>query len=182
MATQLNFNRERLTRIFFFTAFIFILYQLCLIARPFLTALIVAAMLALAFFPLNLRMRKVIKNPALASLILTLCVFLAAVIPLVGGIWFLLRDADRLIPTVKGFVETLTNMNVVTLRDKIPLFLQHLIDPAIRFFRTMNVDVESVALEYATAIGTRITAIGALFARHAFLAFVNGIVLLVALF
>src|SRR5688500_17601724 len=69
--TQLVFNREKLVRVFFFSCFALIVYQMFYLAKPFFTALLLASMLALAGSPLNHHLRKKLKSPTLVALILT---------------------------------------------------------------------------------------------------------------
>jgi predicted PurR-regulated permease PerM len=109
-------------------------------------------------------------------------VFLAAVLPLVGGIVILLKEADRLIPTVRSLLENAQRINLEMIKDKVPPFLQFLIEPLTDFFQTLDVSPESVVLKYAAALGRRITSLGALFARNALFAFINGILMIIMLF
>src|SRR4051812_38170220 len=92
-SSRFTFNRELLIRVFFFTVFAFLLYQLFLLARPFISSLLVASMLTLTFHPLYKRLRKYVPNPNIASLIITFGVLLSAVLPLLGLAWVLLRES-----------------------------------------------------------------------------------------
>ncbi len=180
--SELTFNRQKIIRVFFFAAFALILYQLFQLARPFLTALLLAAMLAMGFFPVYLKLKRFFKNPSLVAFLLTLCVFLAAVIPIVGTAWFVFREADRIIPTVQTVLANVQSLEMETVRNKIPGILQPALNPVIHFFETMDIKPQDKILQYAGFIGSKITSLGAFAARHAFFALINGIVLLVSLF
>ena len=181
-STELTFNRQKVIRIFFFATFALILYQLFQLAQPFVTALLLASMLAMFFFPFYLKLKKFLKNPSLAALLLTLCVFLAAVIPLLGTAWFVFREADRLLPTAQTLLVRMQNLEMSMVLEKLPGFLKPLVEPAIHFFESVDFRPQEKILQYAGAIGSKITSLGAFAARHVFFALLNGIVLLVSLF
>ncbi len=180
--SELTFSRQKVIRFFFFATFALILYQMAHLARPFMTALLLAAMLAMAFFPVFIKLKKVLRNPSLAALILTLCVFLAAVIPFVGTAWFVFKEADRLLPTAQGFLLGLQSLEMETVTAKFPTFMQPVIEPVVHFFETMDIRPQEKILQFAAVIGARITYLGTFAARHIFIALLNGIVLLVSLF
>jgi predicted PurR-regulated permease PerM len=180
--SELTFNRKKIIRFFFFGAFALILYQMFYLAQPFLTALLLAGMLAMAFFPAFLWLKRNLGAPNLAALIMTLCVFLAAVIPLVGTAWFVFKEADRLLPTAQAFSSNIQNLELSTVQARVPGFLKPLFDPLFHFFETMDINPQVKIPQYAALIGAKISALGSFAARHIFFAFINGIVLLVSLF
>src|SRR5262245_637597 len=96
-----------LVRAFFFGAFALILYQLVLMIRPFFTALLGAALLAMMFYPLHRRILKAMQSRTIASLVSTLLVLLLAVGPLVGLGWYFIREAADLVPAAKTVLEDL---------------------------------------------------------------------------
>src|SRR5262245_61867176 len=100
MRVEFNMNRELLIRLFFFAAFALIVHQLVLLARPFLPGLLAAAMLAIALNPLSQQVRKYIRQPGWAALIMSLGSFLLAVLPLIWLGQTLLHESERLVPTV----------------------------------------------------------------------------------
>jgi predicted PurR-regulated permease PerM len=180
--SELTFNREKIIRIFFFAAFALIAYQLFLLARPFLTALVSAAMLALAAFPVFIPLRRWVRNNNFAALILTVGVFLAAIIPLVWIGWFLLKEADRLLPTAQAYIEKLQGAGPEWYKSKIPGFLQPAAEPVFHFFESMDIQPQEKILKYAGEIGTKITTFGAVAARHFVITLVNIAVFVIALF
>lgn len=180
--SELTFNRQKVIRIFFFVTFGFVLYQLFLLARPFLTALLLAGMLALGFYPVFIPLRRGIRNGNLAAFLLTIGVFLAAVIPLAGLLWFLFKEADRLLPTVQAFLADVQNTDLQSWSNKVPSFIRPAVEPVLRFFDTLDVQPQERILRFAAVLGTKITTLGAFAAGHALIFFINIVVFLLALF
>src|SRR5258708_688632 len=122
---QHPFMRDVLVRIFFFGAFALILYQLILLAQPFFTAMLGAAMLAMMFYPLHRRIVRALRSENLAALISTVGVLFLAVLPLIGIGWFFVRETSQLVPAVQHFIEDLRNRDWPTLEARLPGLLQH---------------------------------------------------------
>lgn len=179
---EFKFNRQRVIRIFFFVTFAVILYQLFLLARPFLTALVAAAMLGLAAFPIFIPLRRLVRNNNLASLLLTVAVFLIATVPVAIMGWFLLREADRLGPTVQAFLTKIQSTDTALILDKVPSFLQPVLEPIKHLLDKTDIHPQEKILTYAAQIGGRITSFGAAAARHVVITLINIAVFLIALF
>ena len=95
----MSLNRERLVPAFFFIAFGFLLYQLFVLARPFFPGLFGACLLALAFYPLYIKVNKRTKKPSVAAFILTVSVVLLAVLPILYAAIVVIDEAGKLAPT-----------------------------------------------------------------------------------
>ena len=75
--------KKRLTLIFQLTLTAFSLYLCFLIFRPFLSALFTALVIAIVFYPVHLRMQRIIRSPSLAALLSTALVTLIIIVPAV---------------------------------------------------------------------------------------------------
>jgi len=182
MASRFTFNRELLIRVFFFSAFAFLLYQLFLLARPFMSSLLVASMLTITFYPIYRRVRRSVPNQTMASLILTLTVVLCAVVPLLGLVWVLLKESGSLIPTAQGVVESLSSGEFAGLRERLPsasiTFADHIFD----FFSNLNIDLKPFIYENLRDVGARISDLGRFIAANAVFTFFRLMILVLALF
>ena len=89
-------------RVFFFSAFALILYQLFYLAEPFMTATLGAATLAMTFYPLHERLLRKFPYPTWAALLSSVCVILLAVLPLAGIGWLFVRETAQLTPVDAG--------------------------------------------------------------------------------
>ena len=83
-ALRSNVARRRITITFLAVAAAVALYVCYLIAKPFVSPILFAAVLAVVFFPLHNRIWHRIRGPNLAALVSTAAVVLIVVIPLVG--------------------------------------------------------------------------------------------------
>ncbi|MBV9080746.1 MAG: hypothetical protein JO102_06470, partial [Elusimicrobia bacterium] len=101
------FDRERLVRIFFFSAFAFLLYQLFLLSRPFLPSLLFAAMLSISFYPAYRKVVGWVKNSNIAALLLTVGVMLAVLVPLALMAWTTFRESSRIMPVAQSLLDSL---------------------------------------------------------------------------
>ncbi len=182
MASRFTFNRELIIRVFFFTSFAFLLYQTFLLARPFISPLLIASMLTLTFFPLYRRLRRSVPNQNAASLILTLTVVLSVVIPLLGVVWVLLRESGNLIPTAQGVVESLSSGEFAGLRQTLPSGAITLAERVFAFFSRLNIDVKPFIFQNLRDVGTRISDIGGFIAANAFFTFFRLMILVLAIF
>jgi predicted PurR-regulated permease PerM len=177
-----TFNRPKLVRIFFFATFAFILYLLFRLAEPFLTALLLSGMLAISFFPINRRMRGLTTRPGLTALILTIAIFLAVVIPLTWFIWFLIREADQLLPTIESKMNTIKSLNTAVLYTYAPAALHDTLDGFLSIIDRLNIDPKIFVLKYAGIIVAKITSAGSWIAQNIFIGLLNMLVFIVSLF
>ncbi len=185
MASQSNqslITRDVLVRVFFFAAFAFILYQLMLLAKPFFTAMLGAAMLSMIFYPLHSRIVDRLKNRTLASFISTLSVLLLGVLPLVGMGWFFIREASDLAPMVKKFIDELRSRDLPALEAHLPAFAQRAMNYLSEIFIRMNVDLKDVLLDNARLVGTKATYWASQALRNIAVTLLNTLILSIALF
>ncbi len=174
--------RDVIIRVFFFTAFAFIFYQIFLLARPFLTAMLGAAMLAMIFYPLHTRILKVLHSRTGASLVSTLCVLLLGVLPLIGMGWFFIREATDLAPAAKGFIEDLRSKDWPALEAHLPALAQRATHYVSEIFTRMNVDFKEVLLDNARMVGAKVTYWASQALRNILISVLNILILSIALF
>jgi predicted PurR-regulated permease PerM len=176
------FNRNGLIRAFFFGVFALILYQLFLLSKPFFTALLGAAMLAMMFYPLHRRCVRLFRKPTLAAFVSALGVLLLAVLPLVGLGWFFIREMAQIVPAVQSILEELRNQDWPAVEAHFPLFVSRAADGLFGMFSTLNVDLKQVVLDHAQAIGAQATSWATDLLRNIVVTLMNIVILSVALF
>lgn len=182
ISSKFTFNRELLIRIFFFSTFAFLLYQVFLLAKPFLASLLVSTMLVITFFPFYRWLRRYIPNPNVASLIMTILVLLAAVLPLIWVAWYVIGESRSLIPAVQNVLGTMSTGDLSALQDKLPPALYNRIEGLIAYLSSLNIDLKPIIMENVRELGARITAMSGLVARNFFFSIVKILILIIALF
>ncbi len=182
MPSKFTFDRELLIRIFFFGVFAFLLTQVFLLAKPFLPSILVATILTVMFSPLHRRLKRVVKAPGLAALIMTIGIILAGIIPLAFVIWIVIRESAELIPTVQNVLSQVNNGNLAMYQDSIPSAFYPAIERVSNFFAGINIDIKGWVLENAREVGMRISAVGAFVARNAILMVFKLLIVILSLF
>jgi predicted PurR-regulated permease PerM len=180
--SRFTIDRELLIRIFFFGTFAFLLYQLFLLAKPFLSAFLVAIMLAITFYPLYKWVRRRIKNPNVAALLVTVGVVLLAVLPLLGLSWYVIGEARNLIPAAQNVIGTLSSGDFSTLQQKLPEPMFAFFEKAAAYLNSINVDIKPILLDQAREWGGRITAFGGWAARNTIFILIKLLILILTLF
>jgi len=175
-----------LVQVFFFIAFGFFLFQLYVLLKPFLSAFLVSALLAMAFQPLAVFIRKKIPNRHLSALIMTAVIFLLTFIPLAFMGATLFGEADRLIPTVKKIAEAFKGGDIAGFISRLPSFLQgpveRFLEHLLNYFQYADINLKTVILDKIQELGTNILAAGGLIARNLILSVVFCLIVFVTLF
>ena len=99
-------GRKRLIQYFFFGVFLVILYALLNLLSPFFLAALGAAILALMVHPVYERLRMWLGAPQLAAALTTALAVLLIVLPSMLLGWAFLKDAARLYPFVRDWLES----------------------------------------------------------------------------
>ncbi|MCB4756266.1 MAG: AI-2E family transporter [Elusimicrobia bacterium] len=177
------FNRERLIKYFFFIAFAFLLYQLLLLFKPFMTAILGSTVVALAFYPLYVRLKRLVRSAKLASFIMTFLAMLIIVCPLVWGIWFVLKETDWLIPVVQDILTGARTGDFSALNETLPPSLNDLLNRVIDFVKKQEIDIEpTLLIENLKLFVRKFSSWGALFAKHTVVSLLNIVIMLFTLF
>lgn len=182
MNSKFTFNRELLIRIFFFSSFALLLYQVFLLARPFLAPLLVSTMLVITFFPLYKRIHHYVRNPNMAALLATVCVLLSAVLPLLLIAWTVISESQSLIPAVQNMLGTLTSGDFGAVLSKLPSSWNTKVQAFLAYTQSLNINIKPIILDNVRDVGAQIANLGGLAARNAFFIMVKILILVIGLF
>ncbi len=97
-------KRDQFISLFFVALLVFVVFQVFLILSPFLKAFLGSVILAYGFYPVYSRFRKLLKNDTLASLAVTLLIFLVVLPPLIFLLLNLSGQAIELYQTSSDYV------------------------------------------------------------------------------
>lgn len=166
----LKFDRVQLFNFFFFGILFILLYQLLKIMAPFFGALLVAATLALIFYPYHCWVRRrLVENRTAAAALSTVTAMLTVVLPLLVFGWLLWRESRDLYPQTSKF---LTNIQQSELQIPLP-----------ETFKTYwNLDLGDIVTGNLKTLQENITSSGAGLLRNLFFFLVGFMVILVTLF
>jgi predicted PurR-regulated permease PerM len=182
MPPKFTFNRELISRIFFFSVFAFLTYQVFLLSKPFLTPILIAAMLAITLYPFYNRLRRTVRNPSAAALIMTVGTIIAGVLPFLGLAWFVIQEAHNLIPTATRIMQEIQNGDLYPLLDHLPEPIVRWIQGISAYLNTLEINLRPIVFETVQNIGARLTMFGSMFARNALFMFFKLLIFVIALF
>ncbi len=158
--------------VFFFLCFGWITYETFRLAEPFLPGFLGAVILGLIFDPIYQQVLKRIRDPNIASGILTVGIFLITVVPAIWIGRIAVAETENLRPVLKAFVED----------DQLPSNLQVFLSPVFSFFDGFHVELKPLLLEKMELLGARMNSIGGQIAKNMLISLFNGIILISALF
>jgi predicted PurR-regulated permease PerM len=92
--------KKRLTLIFLLTMTALALYLSYLLFKPFLSPLLSALVIAIVFFPVHIRMQRLIRNPSIAALLSTLLVTMIIIVPAVMILLAITNEVSGLISLI----------------------------------------------------------------------------------
>jgi predicted PurR-regulated permease PerM len=92
---ELKLRRNRATTIFFIAVTLLLAYLSYQIARPFLTAIAWATILAVIFFPIHTELRRLIRGPNLCATASTVVTMLVGVLPIALLVMAVTREATQ---------------------------------------------------------------------------------------
>jgi predicted PurR-regulated permease PerM len=167
-------DRQLLFNVFFFAVFVLLLAQLGRLATPFLPALMGAAGLALAFYPIHDSIsRRFGLEPSAAAAISTLAVLAIIVVPFVIVAAAIVREAAALGATVRMIVTAVNQLDPQTVVWQLPHFLRGTAQSVLDFFDTLNVDLGDLIVLGAQRVGEAFLEAGSQAARNAVFVFFN---------
>ncbi len=173
------FDKERLSVIFFFAVFVFLIYQLFKLLTPFLSPLLGALMLALVVFPLRERFaRKWPTAPNAVAGLLTLLVLVTVVVPVLVLVGLFVREAALMVPTVSAW---LTEHQAQGL-EGLPAGVQRLWASLNAFFTRIEFDVKAATIDAVKNLGNGTAAIGATLVAGFFGVLFQILILILSLF
>jgi predicted PurR-regulated permease PerM len=161
-------DREILFQVFFYCVFLLLLYQLGRLARPFLPALMGAAGLSLAFYPLHARLvRRFALRPNAGALLSTLLVLAMIVVPFGLAAGAIVKEAPILTATARKIVSTLNELDKQTVLAELPDRLRPLGQSVFDFFATLDIDLGALLVLGASRVGEAFLQFGGQAARNA---------------
>jgi predicted PurR-regulated permease PerM len=165
-------DRAHWIALFFFICFGFIAYETFLLAKPFMTGVLGAAMLGIIFYPWYQRIHRRVKNPSAAAALVTGGIILLTVLPLAWLVWMTLDEANNLRPTLDGFIQ-----NYQT-----PAYLQKMMGPLLKYCSGFPVDLKPLLMDKASKVGAFLSSEGSKLVGHLLFMLFNGVVLMLTLF
>ncbi len=182
MPPKFTFNRELISRVFFFSVFAFLIYQVFLLAKPFLTPILIAAMVAITVYPWHSKVRRWVKNPPLAALIMTVASIIICVVPFTGLAWFVVQEAHNLIPIAQRTLMEIQSGDFSRLVEHLPAPLANAFISLSAYLGDLAIDIRPIVLETVQSIGVKITYFGSLLARNALFTFFKLLIFVISLF
>lgn len=152
------FDKERLSVIFFFAVFVFLIYQLFKLLTPFLSPLLGALMLALVVFPLRERFaRKWPTSPNAVAGLLTLLIVVTVVVPVLVLAGLFVREAALMVPAVSAWLTEHQAQGF----DGLPEGVKGLWTSLDAFFTRVQFDVKAATIDAVKQVGNKAAAVGA---------------------
>ena len=136
-------GRQRLVQYFFFGVFLIILYELLNLLSPFFLSALGAAILALMVHPVHERLKAWLGRPQLAAALTTALTVLLVVLPSMLLGWAFLKDAARLYPVVRDWLESVQAIEA----GKAHLASAPAMESLRGFLARWNVDLQEIVLK-----------------------------------
>lgn len=99
-------TREKFISYFFIVLLVFVVYQVILIFSPFFRAIFWSAILSFSFYPIYLRLKRLIPSETWAAILMTALIFLLVIPPVVLLIISLTNQAIELYQTTSDYIRT----------------------------------------------------------------------------
>lgn len=173
------FDRERLSVIFFFAVYVFLIYQLFKLLTPFLSPLLGALMLALVVFPLRERLLvKWPNSPNAVAALLTLLIVVTVLMPMLLLMGMFVREAAQMVPAASAWLTEHQAQGV----DGLPDGLKGLWTSAQDLFTRVQFDAKAALVDALKRVGNQAAAIGAALVAGLFGVLFQMLILVLALF
>ncbi|MBI3549734.1 MAG: AI-2E family transporter [Elusimicrobia bacterium] len=178
-----QFNRQRLIQYFFFGVFLLLIYQAVLMLSPFFVAILGSAILAMIAYPLHARIsKKLPRYPSVAAGITTSLAALTIVLPLLLFGWVFLKEAPKVYPAAKTWMDNLEQLRSDPSNFKVPDQIKATWEGVSSFMRFWKIDIEDIFLKNLDELSENMSHFATLLIRNmAFVGF-NLIVLVFTLF
>lgn len=154
-------DRQTLFKIFFFSVFLFVLYQFLRILSPFFTPLLAATTLSIIFYPLHRRIYgRLPTRPNIAAVLGTLLILVIVIVPVLAFAWLLVKESTVVYPTAQQWMQSFRDSPSEGVLPTLPGPVQRLWDKASGFLTLWEVDPQDIFLKNVDQIGGRISAFG----------------------
>ncbi len=173
-------TREKFISYFFIVLLIFVVYQVILIFSPFVRAIFWSAILSFSFYPLHLRLKRLIPNETAAAILMTILIFLTVIPPVVLLILSITGQAVELYQMTSDFIRT---GGVEKLAEQIRnlSFVQNL-ETKIVHWEPLKENASAWMLSSAKSVGNYAAAQAAAFTKNIFLIALNTAVMTFLIF
>jgi len=153
--------RPMVFRLFFFSAFGYLLYQFLKIISPFLQAMVVAVTLALVFYPLHLRIHRWVRgrnNLAAGTSVATL--FFIVVVPVIFFSGLLVKQASFLYPWTQHQITKIRLNPTVTFEERLPQPILKTWKKVQPLFARAGVNPKEMLLSLVQKLGGGLSSLG----------------------
>ncbi len=175
-------DRERLFVLFFFAVYFYLVYELLRILAPFFAPLLSAVMVALVVYPLHQLVSRWIRRPTAAAGLTTFAAVATLVVPFMSVIWLLVSESNSAVPALRDWLAAQPQLDPALLPGHLPPPVDAIWKVVTRYAEAIDLDLKSVALEAARAIGNYATSAGAGIVRSFFVILFQLVIFLFALF
>ncbi len=163
-------NRPLLFRIFFFSSFGFLLYQLLRIVSPFLEGILVAITLALVFYPVHARFLRWTRGRSnIAAGLSVTALFLMVIVPATFFLGLLGRQAAALYPWAQEQVRVVRLNPNSAIEDRLPAPVKKIWTRSQTLLMEAGVDPRNMILSTAEVLGRKVSSLGAAVVKNVFL-------------
>jgi predicted PurR-regulated permease PerM len=158
-SSVLGANRQTVFRAFFFSVFLFLLYQFILILSPFVTPLVVSTTLTLIFYPLHARISRRLKNrPNAAAGVSVALIMVIVIVPTILLAWLLIKESRVVSPSARQWVQNVRTQSFDT--SSFPPATQKILRKAEALLGSWEIDLQDIFLKNLDQIGGQISAFG----------------------
>ncbi len=166
----MTLDRKTVFRVFFFGAFLFLIYQLLRLFSPFFTSLMVAITLALIFYPLHNAIRaRLARWETLAAALSTAVLLLIVIVPTGLLLWLLFQQSGHLSPfAVEKFQQW---RNAPSLGTLFPGPLGKLALRFQAFLADWQIDLQDILLKNVDQLGAGLSSLGTGVVKNVFFVF-----------
>ncbi|MGH8601874.1 MAG: AI-2E family transporter, partial [Gammaproteobacteria bacterium] len=159
-----------------------LLYQLMGLLAPFFTPLMSAITLTLIFYPIFIRLTRLLESRNVAALLSTLLALITIIVPLLFAVWLLVKEAAEVFPAAKAWLGAQREVEDASLTARLPPFLGDAWREIYEYLAIWQLDLEEIVLNNIRQLGNDITAFGARMVRNVLLTLLDVIALVMGLF
>lgn len=154
-------SRRLLFRIFFFSVFVFLIYQLLRLLSPFLAVLAVAATVVLLFSPVHVRVLRLVGGrSSIAAALSTALVIVLVVLPFLLLGWLLVHQAVAMLPMAETWAAEIQRPGEPRLESLLPDAVMRVVHDADALMGKWGIDVRDMLARGLDAVGSAGASLG----------------------
>lgn len=165
---MLKLEKKHLFNIFFVSVLCVLIYHLIKIVSPFLSAIFVAVVLSVLYYPIDLAFRKKTANTTISAILSTASVILTVVLPLIVFGWLLFKESREIYPKTLFYLNEDSSLNLTI---QLPSFI-----------KDESLNLKEIALKNVQQIQDKIIKSGAKVLKNIFFFLVDFFVMIFTLF